>query len=96
MHTAMAEFDESPPSPPKRPLLETVAIICTKLAQGESEEDIHSFLDPENICAVDFIPSYIEFAIEKNWLIKDGDKYFITRDGARFIPTFLPKNIDAP
>jgi len=93
----MSESDKTapPPTPPtsKRPLLETVAIICTKLARGESEENIRSFLDPENICAVDFMPSYVEFAMEKNWLVKDGDKFFITRDGEGFITTFLPKDM---
>lgn len=95
MTITMSESDETspPPTTSKRPLLETVAIICTKLAGGESEKNIRNFLDPENIWAVDFIPSYIEFAMEKNWLVKDGDKFFITRDGEGFITTFLPKDM---
>jgi hypothetical protein len=87
-------MSESDKSPPKRPLLEIIAIICTKLAQGESEDQIRRFLDPDNECAVDFISFYVEFALEKNWLVEEEeeDKYVITESGKGFITLFLPKD----
>lgn len=83
-------MSESPKPPAKRPLLEIIAIICTKLEQGISKDKIRRFLDPDNDYAADFVSFYIEFALEKNWLVKEGDKYVITEGGKEFITSFLP------
>lgn len=82
----------SPNPTPKRSLLETIAIICTMLAQGKSEDEIRRFLDPDNECAANFISFYVKFAYEKNWLVREGDKYFITESGNEFMKLFMPKD----
>ena len=82
----------SPNPTPKRSLLETIAIISTMLTKGESEDEIRRFLDPHNECAANFISFYVKFAQEKNWLVRGGDKYFITESGKEFITLFLPKD----
>lgn len=83
-----------PPKPAaQRPLLEMIAIVCTMLEQGKSEDEICRFLDPDHEYASDFISIYIEFALEKNWLVKEGDKYVVTESGKGIITMFLPKDI---
>ena len=77
--------------PEKRSSLQTIAIVCTKLEQGVSEDEIHKFLDRDNEYASDFLKFYIEFALENSWLIKDeSGKYKITKYGNEFISVFLP------
>jgi hypothetical protein len=77
--------------PEKRSSLQTIAIVCTKLEQGVSEEEIRKFLDRDNEYASDFLKFYIEFAQENSWLIKDeSGKYKITKYGNEFISVFLP------
>jgi hypothetical protein len=77
--------------PEKRSSLQTIAIVCTKLEQGVSEEEIRKFLDRDNEYASDFLKFYIEFALENSWLIKDeSGKYKITKYGNEFISVFLP------
>jgi hypothetical protein len=77
--------------PEKRSSLQTIAIVCTKLEQGVSEEEIRKFLDRDNEYASDFLKFYIEFALDNNWLIKDESrKYKITKYGNEFISVFLP------
>jgi predicted transcriptional regulator len=77
--------------PEKRSTLQTIAIVCTKLEQGVSEEKIRKFLDPDNEYASDSLKFYIEFALENGWLIKDeSEKYKITKYGNEFISVFLP------
>jgi hypothetical protein len=81
----------STPCDDKRSSLETIAIVCTKLEQGVSEEEIRKFLDSDNEYASDFLDFYIEFALENSWLIKDeSEKYKITNYGNEFISVFLP------
>jgi hypothetical protein len=58
-------------SPEKRSSLQTIAIVCTKLEQGVSEEEIRKFLDRDNEYDSDFLKFYIEFAVENSWLVKD-------------------------
>jgi hypothetical protein len=77
--------------PEKRSSLQTIAIVCTKLEQGASEEEIRKFLDRDNEYASDFLKFYIEFALEDIWLVKDeSGKYKITKYGNEFISVFLP------
>ncbi|HMK58636.1 MAG TPA: hypothetical protein VK462_06260 [Nitrososphaeraceae archaeon] len=77
--------------PDKRSSLETIAIVCTKLEQGVSEEEIRKFLDSDNEYASDFLDFYIEFALENSWLIKDASgKYKITKYGNEITSVFLP------
>ena len=77
--------------PEKRSSLQTIAIVCTKLEQSVSEEEIRKFLDRDNEYASDFLNFYIEFALENSWLIKDeSGKYKIRKYGNEFISVFLP------
>jgi predicted transcriptional regulator len=77
--------------PEKGSSLQTIAIVCTKLEQGVSEEEIRKFIDRDNEYASDFLKFYIEFALENSWLIKDeSGKYKITKYGNEFISVFLP------
>jgi predicted transcriptional regulator len=70
----------------KKSLLYIIAAICTKLEQGVPEEDIRKSLDLEN----DYFLSYIEFALENNWIIKQEDgKYKLTNYGKDFVREFL-------
>lgn len=77
--------------PEKRWSPQTIAIVCTKLEQGVSEEEIRKFLDRDNEYASDLLKFYIEFALEDSWLVKDeSGKYKITKYGNEFISVFLP------
>ncbi len=68
----------------KRSPLNIIAVICTKLVQGVPEEDIRKSLDLEN----DFL-SYVEFALENNWIIKQEDgRYKLTDYGKDFVSEF--------
>ena len=71
--------------PEKRSSLQTIAIVCTKLEQGVSEEEIRKFLDRDNEYASDFLNFYI-LPLEK-WLIKDASGKY---NGNEFISVFLP------
>ena len=69
----------------KQSLLYIIAVICTKLEQGIPEEDIRKSLDLEN----DLFLSYIEFALENNWIIKQEDgRYELTNYGKEFVSEF--------
>ncbi len=68
----------------KQSPLYIIAVICTKLVQGVPEEDIRKSLDLEN----DFL-SYVEFALENNWIIKQEDgRYKLTNYGKEFVSEF--------
>ena len=89
--TLVTMMPNSTQRPEKRSSLQTIAIVCTKLEQGVSEEEIRKFLDRDNEYASDFLNFYIEFALENSWLIKDENgKYKITKYGNEFISVFLP------
>lgn len=78
----------------RRSLLEIIAIVCNKLEKGISETEIRRFLDPDGEYAADFLSFYIEFAVEKEWIIKeDSGKYAITNYGRDFINVFLPSDL---
>jgi predicted transcriptional regulator len=62
-----------------------IAVICTKLEQRVPAEDIRKSLDLEN----DLFLSYIEFALENNWIIKqDNGRYKLTNYGKEFVGEF--------
>jgi predicted transcriptional regulator len=64
--------------------LHIIAVLCTKLVQGVPEEDIRKSLDLEN----DFL-SYVEFALENNWIIRQQDgRYKLTDYGKEFVSEF--------
>ena len=64
--------------------LNIIAIICTKLVQGVPEEDIRKSLNLEN----EFL-SYVEFALENNWIVKQEDgSYKLTDYGKEFVNEF--------
>jgi hypothetical protein len=68
----------------KQSPLYIIAVIFTKLVQGVSEEDIRKSLDLED----DFL-SYVEFALENNWIIKQEDgSYKLTDYGKEFVNEF--------
>ena len=69
----------------KQTPLYIIAVICTKLEQGVPEEDIRKSLDLEN----DLFLSYIEFALENSWMIKEDDgNYKLTNYGKEFVSEF--------
>jgi len=68
----------------KQSPLNIIAIICTKLEQDVPEEDIRKSLDLEN----EYL-SYVEFALENNWIVKQQDgKYKLTDYGKEFVSEF--------
>ncbi|HEX9318642.1 MAG TPA: hypothetical protein VF884_06880 [Nitrososphaeraceae archaeon] len=80
-------YHRKKPSP-----LHTIAIICSMLDQGISEDEIRKTLDPDGEFAPDFLTFYIDFAIENNWLTKEEGKYSITPSGTTFVNAFLSSN----
>ena len=55
--------------PEERSPLQTIAVICVKLDQGEPEEKIREYLDIED----ELFAFCIEFALENNLIIKQKD-----------------------
>jgi predicted transcriptional regulator len=72
----------------KQSPLNIIAIICTTLVQGVPEEDTRKSMDLEN----DLFLSYVEFALENNWIIKHDDgRYELTDYGKEFLSQFQSK-----
>lgn len=66
--------------------IQTLAVICTELEQGASEEKIKENLELEDKT----FSFYVEFAFENKWLIKaEKGKYQITITGKEFISSVL-------
>ena len=64
--------------PEERSPLQTIAVICVKLDQGEPEEKIREYLDIED----ELFTFCIEFALENNLIVKQEDgRYKITLYG---------------
>ena len=71
--------------PEERSPLQTIAVICVKLDQGEPEEKIQEYLDIED----ELFSFCVEFALENNLIIKQADsKYEITSYGKEFASVF--------
>ncbi|MGB8102252.1 MAG: hypothetical protein WCE96_11310 [Nitrososphaeraceae archaeon] len=71
--------------PEERSPLQTIAVICVKLDQGEPEEKIREYLDIED----ELFTFCIEFALENNLIVKQEDgRYKITRYGKEFASVF--------
>ena len=71
--------------PEERSPLQTIAVICVKLDQGEPEEKIREYLDIED----ELFSFCVEFALENNLIIKQADgKYEITSYGKEFASVF--------
>ena len=71
--------------PEERSPLQTIAVICVKLDQGEPEEKIREYLDIED----ELFAFCIEFALENKLIIKQEDgRYKITRYGKEFASVF--------
>ena len=68
--------------PEKLSAIKTLAIICSQLEQGASEEKIKESLDLEPKT----FSFYVEFALENKWLIRhEYGKYETTAIGKEFI-----------
>ena len=71
--------------PEERSPLQTIAVICVKLDQGEPEEKIREYLDIED----ELFAFCIEFALENKLIIKQEDgRYKITSYGKEFASVF--------
>ena len=71
--------------PEERSPLQTIAVICVKLDQGEPEEKIREYLDIED----ELFSFCVEFALENNLIIKQEDgRYKITSYGKEFASVF--------
>ena len=70
--------------PEKRSPLQTIAVVCVKLDQGESEESIMEYLDIED----DLFTFCVEFALENNILIRQDGRFKITICGKEFLSVF--------
>jgi predicted transcriptional regulator len=68
----------------KQSPLYIIALICTKLVQGVPEEDIRKSLDLED----DLFLSYVEFALENNWIKQENGRYRLTDNGKEFVSEF--------
>ena len=74
--------------PEKRSPLQTIAFICVKLDQGDSEEKIKVYLGLDEYD--DNLFSFcVEFALENKFLIEQANgKYAITNTGKEFTNAF--------
>ena len=71
--------------PEERSPLQTIAVICVKLDQGEPEEKIREYLDIED----ELFAFCLEFALENELIIKQEDGRFkITSYGKEFASVF--------
>jgi predicted transcriptional regulator len=71
--------------PEERSPLQTIAVICVKLDQGEPEEKIREYLDIED----ELFAFCVKFALENNLIIKQEDgRYKITSYGKEFASVF--------
>jgi hypothetical protein len=71
--------------PEERSPLQTIAVICVKLDQGEPEEKIREYLDIED----ELFAFCLEFALENKLIIKQEDGRFkITSYGKEFASVF--------
>lgn len=70
--------------PEKRSPLQTIALICVKLDEGESEEKIMEYLDIED----DLFIFCVEFALENNLIIRQDGRFKITVAGKEFVSAF--------
>ena len=69
--------------PEKRSPLQTIALICVKLVEGESEEKIMEYLEIED----DLFIFCVEFALENNLIIRQDGRFKITVAGKEFVST---------
>ena len=70
--------------PEERSPMQTIAVICIKLDQGESGDTIREYLDIED----DLFTFCVGFALENNLIIKQEDRYEITIYGKEFVSAF--------
>jgi hypothetical protein len=70
--------------PEKRSPLQTIALICVKLDEGESEEKIMEYLDIED----ELFIFCVEFALENNLIIRQDGRFKITAAGKEFVNAF--------
>ena len=71
--------------PEERSPLQTIAVICVKLDQGEPEEKIREYLDIED----ELFAFCLEFALEnKLIIIQEDGRYEITSYGKEFASVF--------
>ncbi len=70
--------------PEKRSPLQTIALICVKLDEGESEEKIMEYLEIED----DLFIFCVEFALENNLIIRQDGRFKITVAGKEFVSAF--------
>ena len=69
--------------PEKRSPLQTIALICVKLDEGESEK-IMEYLEIED----DLFIFCVEFALENNLIIRQDGRFKITVAGKEFVSAF--------
>ena len=70
--------------PEKRSPLQTIALVCVKLDEGESEEKIMEYLDIED----ELFIFCVEFALENNLIIRQDGRFKITVAGKEFVSAF--------
>ena len=70
--------------PEKRSPLQTIALVCVKLDEGKSEDNIMEYLDIED----DLFTFCVEFALENNLIIRHDGRFKITICGKEFISVF--------
>ena len=77
-------FNGRPLVPEKRSPLQTIAVVCVKLDEGESEEKIMEYLEIED----DLFTFCVEFALENNLIIRQDGRFKITIAGKEFVSAF--------
>lgn len=65
----------------KQSSLYKIAIIYTKLEQGTSEQKIREYLELEDY----EFSSYVEFALENNWITEENGRYTISNNAKELI-----------
>lgn len=75
-----------------RPMLKSIAFICTKINDGMTEEEIFNYMESGDVLDREFISFCIDFSVENKWLEKknqDG-RYSLTSLARDFVSTQFP------
>jgi hypothetical protein len=75
-----------------RPMLKSIAFICTKINDGMTEEEIFNYAESGDVLSREFISFCIGFSVENKWLVrkKQNDNYSLTSLGRDFVSTQFP------
>jgi hypothetical protein len=70
-----------------KPLLESVAFVCSKLNDGLTHQEISAYLQNNDMYDKEFLLFCSDFGTENKWLAKNDkeDRYHLTSSGRQFV-----------